>query len=240
MLRPAGIGTAAGGRGAPTLSWAGSVPFPPPCLPRTGSPVRPALLPALPHSHGNFPSPILNTALFPLTADPFSNSSLSSQTIPAQPRRAPGQGGTRPCRAPVQGMCSPFPEHSPSWGHLGDPPAPQERLSPTPEQPRDTMGPRSPATVASCRTSVIKTWYFACQEQLLRAKSCNAFWRSKPLIPLTSLARTCTGQGLMQTQTAETTFEIKKVYLQICKTALLKTNISKHYEMRMHFSIIRI
>lgn len=131
----------------------------------------------------------------------------------------------------------------PRWGHVWDPPAPQPgRKGSVPPQssPGTAWVPHPWPLWLPAGTSVIKTWYFACKEQLFRAKSCNAFKRSKPLIPLLSLARTLTRHRLMQTQTPETTFEIKKLYLQICKTALAKTNISKHYKMRMHFPIIRI
>lgn len=116
--------------------------------------------------HGNFPSPHCSISFFfHVTADPaaFPHSSLSKQTIPA-PAAQEGRVGHDPAGF-LSGKCAhsiPQPqatqpsltpsrcwEGTPGWGHLWDPPAPQERLSPTPEQPWDTMGPRSLATVAS-------------------------------------------------------------------------------------------
>lgn len=165
------------------------------------------------------PHPLLNTALFPCNIRSFFKQLLIQPDHPSPAQEGTRAGWDTTLLGSCPGNAHTFPEwvlggHSPCWGHLWDPPAPQQRLSPTPEQPWDSMGPRSLATVAPCITSVIKTWYSACQEQLLRAKSCNAL-RSKPLIPLTSLARTLTGQGLMQHKQQKPHLKLKKF---ICRS----------------------
>lgn len=180
----------------------------------------PQLLPALPQFPWQLPlTPLLNIVFFHVN----SRSCCSFKQLLTQPdhptpsttrgcaqdRRAPGQGGTRPCWIPVHRMCSHLPSAPSSpqpiltprrcWegtAHVGDmcgillPLIPHRKGSVLPQLHQTSPGAGwvpDPWTLwLPAVTSVIKTWYFAWKEQLLRgpAKSCNAFKRSKHLIPL--------------------------------------------------------